>query len=119
MGTVEGFDLVRSSADHWRDFEHGTSLGKVGSEGGLITSDEEHSDGARITLETGTHAPFAITCGIYGWFCHTCFLQNEIEAKVQYRAMKLGIQEIMEELKEIPSHAHVVAAIEQFVKNFP
>lgn len=36
-----------------------------------LVRDEEHSAGARITLERdGSIAPFAITCGIYGGFLY-------------------------------------------------
>ena len=51
----------------WHAYGNGTSTGMKGSEGGTIVLDEEHSDGARITLEQGGHtAPWAITCGVYG-----------------------------------------------------
>ena len=35
----------------WIPAENGATLGHTGSEGGVIGMDEEHTDGARITLE--------------------------------------------------------------------
>ena len=57
----------------WRPFSDGATIGHRGSEEGVILRDEEHDSGARITLERDcSHGvPFAITCGIYGWFFHT------------------------------------------------
>jgi hypothetical protein len=39
----------------WHAFGDGTSTGTKGSEGGTVVLDEEHPDGARITLEQGGH----------------------------------------------------------------
>ena len=56
----------------WVAVENGATIGTLGSEGGVIERDEEHADGARITIEQGgTIAPYSITCGIYGWMFHT------------------------------------------------
>jgi hypothetical protein len=56
----------------WHSFENGGTLGQAGSEEGTILRDEEHPLGARISLERDCRvAPFAITCGIYGWMLHT------------------------------------------------
>ena len=42
-------------------------LKEKGSEGGVIVRDETYEALARITLEKETlHAPFVITCGVYG-----------------------------------------------------
>ena len=60
----------------WHPFEDGASIGQAGSEGGVIVRDDEHPWGARITLERdGGFAPFALTCGIYGWMVHTRWFQ--------------------------------------------
>lgn len=49
----------------WSSFDEGHSLGTRGSENGIILRDEEHIEGARITLERdGDNAPFSVTMGI-------------------------------------------------------
>ena len=85
----------------WYQFDDGTSLGRKGSEDGTIMRDEEHSLGARITLERdGTIAPFAITCGIYGWMMHTRFFSLETEACSQYDLMRSAMSELLEKASE-------------------
>lgn len=110
----------------WATIENGATLGTQGSESGVIERDEEHSDGARITLERGTtHAPFAVTCGVYGWMCHTRFFGTAQEATQEYEAMKVGLTNIVDliPLQSDPEadakSAHVVDAIQDFVARFP
>ena len=80
---------LRFAEAMWHSFDNGASLGQQGSEQGIIVQDEEHRDGARITLERdGGAAPFSITCGIYGLFVHTAFASDEPEALQMYSAMK-------------------------------
>jgi hypothetical protein len=64
-----------------------------GTEGGAVISDERHDPhGARITLERDAKvAPFAITCGLYGWMIHTCFFSNLDGAMRAYEAMKTDL----------------------------
>ena len=82
----------------WSEFDKGKSIGTEGSECGIITKDEEHQYGARITIEKkGTTAPWAITCGIYGSFMHTAFGSSEEEINVKYDKMKTELVEIMNE----------------------
>lgn len=81
----------------WHPFESSATIGQNGSEEGSIVRDEEHSLGARITLERATRiAPFAITCGIYGWMMHTCYFSSEPEANAQYGLMKTSLSELLE-----------------------
>jgi len=81
----------------WNAFDNGATLGQRGSEDGVTIRDEEHSLGARITLERdGAIAPFAITCGIYGWMMHTRFFRLETEASSQYDLMRNAIAELLE-----------------------
>ncbi len=81
----------------WHPFEEAATLGLPGSEEGIVVRDEEHILGARITLERATSvAPFAITCGIYGWMMHTCFLSTEAEADSQYDLMKDSLSALLE-----------------------
>ena len=80
----------------WIAFDNGTSIGQRGSEGGVIIRDDEHSLGARITLEQGGGiAPFSVTCGIYGWMFHTRFFSSQAEAEADYEQMKDGLADIL------------------------
>jgi len=82
----------------WYQFAGGLTLGQVGSEGGTIVRDEDHVDGARITLEEGpgyTRAQFTITCGVYGWMVHTRFFDKEEEASREVKAMKQGLEDVL------------------------
>ena len=83
----------------WSSLTSEASTSAVGSEGGTIVLDEEHEDGARITLEKGASvAPFAITCGIYGWMVHTRYFGVEGDARVAFEDMKRDLDEIMKGL---------------------
>lgn len=78
----------------WYPFDQGATLGDKGSENGTILFDEEHVDGARITLEEDGYQPYAITCGIYGMlFVLTTFTSTLVEAKGKYESMKYDLSE--------------------------
>jgi hypothetical protein len=78
--------------------DNGKTIGTRGSEDGVIVLDEEHTSGARISLEQGcSHAPWAVTCGIYGGFLHTAFASSEAEGRAKYSAMKPDLEDIMAE----------------------
>lgn len=80
----------------WQPFEEGRTIGQTGTEGGVILDDDEHDGGARITLERGClRAPFAITCGVYGWLVHTRFLADDETAQYAYIAMKSALDGII------------------------
>jgi hypothetical protein len=80
----------------WDLFDSGGTNGQKGSENGTIVRDEEHALGARITLERdATTAPFAITCGVYGWMVHTRFFSVEAEALAQFEEMKDALTAIL------------------------
>ena len=100
----------------WNPFEDGATVGALGTEAGSILLDEEHADGARITLETGgTVAPYAITCGIYGTMVHTVFVSDEKKAQLLYLQMKVRLEELLTvECEE----SDYIAAIEKFVAEF-
>ena len=111
---------------NWRTFDDGNSLGQRGSEGGTIIRDEKHESGARITLERGGHtAPFAITCGIYGWMVHTRFFGFEAEAQSEFVAMKGALARILAiiPLTTEPAADTKLQAVSQsiakFVERFP
>jgi hypothetical protein len=109
----------------WNAFRNGTSLEQIGSEGGIVLRDEEHSAGARISLEhDGRSAPYAITCGIYGWMVHTRFIGVESEALKEFESMKLELSRIMSMLllvadQEMNAKLSVVSkSLAEFVKKF-
>ncbi len=78
----------------WTAVANGGSLGRQGSEG-LIIADDEHSDGARITLEYNEAWPaYVITCGVYGAMVHTRFFATEAQARREYAAMRDALEQI-------------------------
>ena len=98
----------------WQPFEGGHTVGRHGTEGGLILRDEEHRAGARITLEEGAiKAPFAVTCGIYGMFVHTAFAPDEAAGAEKYEAMKGRLVEIIS-LPDRDVTAHLRAFTDAF-----
>ncbi len=87
------------TANRWHLFDEGSTIGQRGSEQGTIIRDEEYNDGARITLEqAGLIAPFAITCGIYGWTAHTVFFGDEAVAQHTFEEMKTELERIVEQI---------------------
>jgi hypothetical protein len=85
----------------WHVFDDGNTLGQKGSENGVTIRDEEYPLGARITLERGcASAPFAITCGIYGWMVHTRFFSLESEACLQYDLMRSALSALLDRASE-------------------
>jgi hypothetical protein len=108
----------------WCPFDDGATLGLPGSEEGIVVRDEEHSLGARITLERAAQvAPFAITCGIYGWMIHTCFFGSEPEAESRYDLMKDSLSALLEAAQktvEIDGGRQVLMeGVEEFVGEYP
>jgi hypothetical protein len=109
----------------WRPFDGGATIGQCGSEGGVILHDEEHELGARISLERdcAQGVPFAVTCGIYGWFFHTRFLGSEAEA--EFAAMREGLTAILDRIPLVRDPdadiraVEVSEAIQAFVDRFP
>jgi len=70
-------------AKDWHNFDKGRTLGKKGSEHGIIITDMENINGARITVEKDTAAaPYAITFGIYGLMLHTHFKNRPEEVEL-------------------------------------
>jgi hypothetical protein len=110
----------------WAALDGGATLGTRGSETGTIVRDDEHTLGARITLENDTaHAPFAITCGIYGWMCHTRYFASSIEAEAEYEKMRTRLAEIlaiipMRDDPQVRAKGQAVSeAIGEFIEQFP
>lgn len=108
----------------WHPSESGETLGETGSEKGIVVRDEEHSLGARITLERAAGvAPFAITCGIYDWMMHTRYFAAEAEAETQYDLMKTSLAELLEaaeQTAEIDGGKQVMFdGIDKFIGDYP
>lgn len=80
----------------WYSFDEGKTLGTRGSEHGVIVRDEEHAEGARITLEQGgSTAPYAITLGVYSVMMHTHFCGSQEEAEHAYNELKILIERVI------------------------
>ena len=106
----------------WHSFNNGATLGLKGSESGETIRDEEHALGARITLEKDTDiAPFAITCGIYGWMVHTRFFSGEGEANAEFDKMKASLAEIVAPFSDpaYDDRRAIEEAIEVFLETYP
>jgi hypothetical protein len=110
--------------NHWSPYEGGATVGKPASESGIILEDDECAE-ARITLERGaTIAPFAITCGLYGWFFHTRFFSTEDEARSEYKEMKIELGRMANLYSEpLASDEQInnilMAAASRFIDRFP
>jgi hypothetical protein len=105
----------------WTPFDTGSSIGSEGSESGSIVADLEHELGARITIERDTAiAPFAITCGIYGWFFHTRYFSTRDEADAQCVAMQSSLNTIIQTipLASDPDCDAKSAAVSDAISNF-
>ncbi|HEX8044770.1 hypothetical protein [Rhizobium sp.] len=106
----------------WISFDGGSTLGHRGSEDGVILLDEEHTAGARVTLEKCDRVPFAITCGLYGNMAHTVFIGSEQEGLDTFRAIKTSLEELIAMWPEKDAPADQVsgfhAAISDFVQRF-
>ena len=111
---------------NWYDYDEGYSVGTSGADGGLIVRDEEHSFGARLTLEEeASSAPFSITCTIYGWMSHARFFTEESEADEEFDRMKIEMEKILslipadEEDADEETHEEIADEIADFVEMFP
>jgi hypothetical protein len=111
----------QNGAGGWHVYEAGRTRGTRGSEGGTIVLDDEHSDGARITLERDTlhNVPFAITCGIYGWLVHTRFFADEPGAQAAYGEMKLALEHILHLIAGEAGPERVSEELDSFIERFP
>jgi hypothetical protein len=110
----------------WSPFDNGKSIGLPGSEGGIIIRDDEHQNGARITLERdGQIAPFAITYGIYGWMVHTRFLGKEAEAQDEFEHTRSELTKIIDLIPLVSDPEAdqkrdvVIESISQFTERSP
>ncbi|MDJ1139162.1 hypothetical protein QNI24_02815 [Marinicella sp. X102] len=87
---------------------------RIGSEGGEIINDYEHSLGARVTLEkNGDVAPFSITVGVYGSFFHTVYMGSLCEGVAIFKSMKSDIGEYLNNPQKAES-----SWVENFVNRY-
>lgn len=70
------------------------TVGKKGSENGLIICEEEYKGSCYIALEKCPKY-YAITCGVYGAMVHTAFC-NEKESVETFEAMKKELAEFID-----------------------
>lgn len=99
----------------WILYENGTTVGHKGSENGIIICDEEYSDSCRITLEKNKSVPYSITCGVYGFMCHTVFASTELEAREKYERMKMELKDFIDTYTEEKDY---LAWVENFVEKW-
>lgn len=105
----------------WTPFDNGKTIGTRGTDAGQIVQDEEHSSGARITLEKQCkHAPFSITCGIYGWMVHTRFLADQRTAEDEYTKMKAEIVRVLDLIprEDVPDLAERIESVDDAIEEF-
>ena len=89
----------------WKAFENGNTLGNQGSEGGIIISDFEKVNGARITVEKECgNIPFAITFGIYGTMFHTHYKGDDVSANEYLGRITQKINDFFELYKVDEEH---------------
>jgi phosphoribosylglycinamide formyltransferase-1 len=97
----------------WEPYENGTTIGKKGSEEGVIVLDEFHKDGAHITLEKdGVTAPWTITCG--GSFVHTVFFKTREQAEKTYPIMKFDLWNLFNLSNEDDFYSDVKAFVRKY-----
>ena len=105
----------------WTPVDDGASIGRRGSEDGVILRDEQHIDGARITLERdGKIAPFSITSGIYGWMVHTSFFGTRSAAETAFEDMKDELAGILDSipLANDPEADNKLAPVSEAISKF-
>lgn len=103
--------------NNWSLYNAGKSIG-LSNEGGTIMFDEEHSDGARITLKRGKNY-ISISLNIYGWMDHTRFFNSDEDAQREYRAMRSSIKPTLELIHGEATDIKIWEAISEFVRRFP
>jgi hypothetical protein len=106
---------------NWKPFDKGKSIGKIGSEKGVIIKDEELQDSARITLaENCETAPFAISCGVYGGMVHTRFCNSKDEALRYFELTKNALGDIVTSLpiQNGPESKNALQTITEKISSF-
>jgi len=106
---------------NWKSFNEDHTIGRPGSENGIIIHDEVCLDYSRITLEKGSPtAPFAITCGIFGWMVHTRYFANQEEAELEFERMKDELERIVMLLYDSSDKSdNISSELKAFIAQFP
>lgn len=85
----------------------------------MILRDEEHLNGARITLKRG-EIYISVSCNIYGWIDHTRFFGTVSDADRDFMMMKYNLDRVLEEIRSAgASSIRGWEAISEFVRRFP
>ncbi len=104
---------------NWTAYDDGRSIGSVGEDGGVILFDEEHADGARITLRRGRDH-ISVSLNIYGWMDHTRFFNTDNDAQREYRAMRSAVENVLSAIHSAGANdIKIWEAISDFVRRFP
>lgn len=104
---------------NWYAYDDGRSIGNVGEADGVILADEEHADGARITLRRGREY-ISVSLKIYGWMDHTRFFNTDSDAQREYRTMRSAMDKVLGVIKSSDMNdIKVWEAISDFVRRFP
>jgi len=103
----------------WSPFDGGRQIGSSSADGDLILFDEEHRDGARITLKRGREY-VSVSLNIYGWMDHTRFFNTDVDAQREYRAMRSAMDSLLRIIYAPDvNKIRVWEAISEFVRRFP
>lgn len=103
------FEVSADLVYEWKDIK---VEGDYGSEGGLIVCDEEYKNSCRITLERLSDR-YAITCGVYGAFCHTVYCASIFGS--EYERMKCDLRKFIDR-DTVPEEEQLF--YEEFVKKY-
>ena len=101
----------------WVAFDDDRSIGKAGTEGGVILRDDEHEQGARITLKRGVKH-ISISCNIYGKMDHTRFFKTIADAEREFHPMKRELENIVNNIKATNDQIQMWMEISEFVRRF-
>jgi hypothetical protein len=103
----------------WFAFDDGRNIGTVSSEGGVILRDDQHLQGARITLKRGA-SYVSVSCSIYGWMDHTRFFSSVPEAEREFNSMKSALEKFLTVFASSTLNELMAwEAISNFVARFP
>lgn len=103
----------------WTTYRQGSSIGTLSAEGDLILYDQEHADGARITLKRGKEY-ISVSINLYGWMDHTRFFNANLDAQREYRAMRSAMESLLKIIHTPDvTKIRVWEAISDFVRRFP
>ena len=103
----------------WQPYNHGRTIGMQSAEGGKVVLDEEHPQGARITLKQGPDF-VAVSCLILGKIDHTRFFNEMETAKSEYKTMQKELGNVVDRIASAKSaDIKMWEAISVFVKRFP